>query len=116
MIPRNLATPQPTPPLFQPPPHLLKLPIPPPSISTTPLLPPLPLPQITPLYHSPTQAPKHPKPIIPHPPIKFSPHIIKPLAAPPHPLILPTLLPRTQETPRPTELFQPTQYKLYPAI
>ncbi|WP_398570851.1 IMP dehydrogenase, partial [Staphylococcus aureus] len=85
-------------------------------MSTTRLLPPVPLPQITPIYHSPTQPPKHPKAIIPHRPIKFSPHIIKPLPPPPHPLILPTLLPPTQQTPPPTQIFQPTQYKLYRPI
>ncbi|WP_398574519.1 IMP dehydrogenase, partial [Staphylococcus epidermidis] len=106
LLPPDLPTPHPTPPLFQPPPHLLKLPIPPPSISTTPLVPPLPLPQITPLYHSPTQPPNHRNPIIPHPPINFSPHIIKPLPAAPHPVILPTFLPPTEQSPPPTQLFQ----------
>ncbi|WP_186366255.1 IMP dehydrogenase, partial [Bacillus altitudinis] len=97
IIPPNLPTPQPTKPFFQPAPHILKLPIPPPSISTTPLLPPLPLPQITPIYHSPTQPTKHPKSIIPHRPIKYSPHILKPLPSGPHAVILGSLLPRTSQ-------------------
>ncbi|WP_186308038.1 IMP dehydrogenase, partial [Bacillus sp. WP8] len=83
------------------------------SISTTLVVKLLAVPQITPIYHSPTQPTKHPKPIIPHPPIKYSPHILKPLPSPPHPLILPTLLPPTSQTPPQTQIFQPTHFKLY---